>query len=81
MSRLTSARILVILLVVAVALGGFSSGVDATSRRVLLEKEFTGGDYSLESYPSSSVYEQTRLRMAFWLQRLASGPSPRGPGH
>lgn len=29
----------------------------------------------------SSLYEKTKNEMSFWLQRLASGPSPRGPGH
>ncbi|KAH7859114.1 hypothetical protein Vadar_031720 [Vaccinium darrowii] len=29
----------------------------------------------------SSVYEKAKLTMACWLERLASGPSPRGRGH
>ena len=30
---------------------------------------------------SSYVYEKAKFTMAYWLERLASGPSPRGPGH
>ncbi|PWA44981.1 hypothetical protein CTI12_AA521590 [Artemisia annua] len=29
----------------------------------------------------STVYEKAQITMSSWLQRLASGPSPRGPGH
>lgn len=27
------------------------------------------------------VYEKAKITMSCWLQRLASGPSPRGRGH
>lgn len=27
------------------------------------------------------MYDSARETMSFWIQRLASGPSPRGPGH
>ncbi|KAI6695980.1 hypothetical protein NL676_023690 [Syzygium grande] len=30
---------------------------------------------------SSAVYQRTRYTMSCWLERLASGPSPKGPGH
>ncbi|KAL9679394.1 hypothetical protein QQ045_017253 [Rhodiola kirilowii] len=76
--RSSSAFLVVILVVLAVVMGELSGRVDATSRVLLEKRDFNGGDY-LESY--ASAYEQTRLRMAGWLQRLASGPSPRGPGH
>ncbi|XVE84441.1 hypothetical protein DITRI_Ditri17bG0014500 [Diplodiscus trichospermus] len=29
----------------------------------------------------SSVYEKAKFTMSCWFERLASGPSPRGPGH
>ncbi|KAI3430204.1 uncharacterized protein J3R85_008228, partial [Psidium guajava] len=30
---------------------------------------------------SAAAYERARNTMACWLERLASGPSPKGPGH
>lgn len=27
------------------------------------------------------IYENARETMSYWFQQLASGPSPRGPGH
>ena len=30
---------------------------------------------------SSYVYKKTKFTMTYWLECLASGPSPRGPGH
>jgi len=35
---------------------------------------------NLQTY-TSSAYEQAKKTMAFWMQRLASGPSPKGLGH
>lgn len=29
----------------------------------------------------SSVYGRARFTLSCWFERLASGPSPRGPGH
>ncbi|RDY12665.1 hypothetical protein CR513_02478, partial [Mucuna pruriens] len=34
---------------------------------------------NLQTY-TSSAYEHAKNTMAFWMQRLASGPSPKGPG-
>ncbi|PSS35726.1 Autophagy-related protein like [Actinidia chinensis var. chinensis] len=45
--------------------------------RVLLE-DFAGENH-LATYPS--MYEKAKLSMECWLERLASGPSPKGPGH
>ncbi|KAB2062449.1 hypothetical protein ERO13_A10G141900v2 [Gossypium hirsutum] len=50
-------------------------GVEAT--RVIAE-DFAKANH-LETY--SSVYEKAKFTMSCWLERLASGPSPRGPGH
>ncbi|KAA3482092.1 transmembrane protein [Gossypium australe] len=50
-------------------------GVEAT--RVITE-DFAKANH-LETY--SSVYEKAKFTMSCWLERLASGPSPRGPGH
>lgn len=70
-----STRVILLIVEVLVVLN-MGELADATSR-MLLKKEANA--YYLESY--TSVYEQTRLRMGLWLQRLASGPSPKGPGH
>ncbi|KAH7856517.1 hypothetical protein Vadar_002394 [Vaccinium darrowii] len=44
----------------------------------VLKEDFANAN-QLVTYPS--VYEKAKLTMACWLERLASGPSPRGPGH
>nr|GFA24668.1 hypothetical protein CTI12_AA222910 [Tanacetum cinerariifolium] len=44
----------------------------------LLSKDFAGQN-NLDTY--SSVYEMAKNGVSYWLQKLASGPSPRGPGH
>lgn len=33
----------------------------------------------LAAYPS--MYDKARAKMATWMARLPSGPSPKGPGH
>ena len=43
------------------------------------DKDFGHANH-LETY-SSSAYERAKQTMVTWLQSLASGPSPRGPGH
>ncbi|KDP44265.1 hypothetical protein JCGZ_05732 [Jatropha curcas] len=55
----------------------FISQVQVEATRVLPE-DFASANH-LETY--SSVYEKARSTMACWLGKLASGPSPRGPGH
>ncbi|MBA0613116.1 hypothetical protein Godav_013625 [Gossypium davidsonii] len=45
----------------------------------VLPEDFAKANH-LHTY-SSSVYEKAKFTMSCWLQRLASGPSPRGPGH
>ena len=44
----------------------------------VLAGDFAGANH-LATYPS--VYEKAKFNMSFWLERLASGPSPKGPGH
>ncbi|OVA08797.1 hypothetical protein BVC80_8801g24 [Macleaya cordata] len=46
--------------------------------RVLSSEDFASSNH-LATYPS--VYEKAKTTMVCWLGRLASGPSPRGPGH
>ncbi|PKI63789.1 hypothetical protein CRG98_015773 [Punica granatum] len=50
-----------------------SSMVEAS--RVLPE------DFARSNHLASVVYEKARFAMGSWLQQLASGPSPKGPGH
>ncbi|KAK7312387.1 hypothetical protein VNO77_36200 [Canavalia gladiata] len=58
------------------------SQIRVEASRVLLDSEesaFARANH-LKTY-TSSTYEHAKNTMAFWLQRLASGPSPKGPGH
>lgn len=66
---------LLIFFVLAVAVLSHAGSVKAS--RVLPE-DF-GRENHLEKY--SSVYDNAKQSLAFWLQRLSSGPSPSGPGH
>ncbi|CAK9148807.1 unnamed protein product [Ilex paraguariensis] len=54
-----------------------TSPVRVEATRVLSE-DFGGANH-LASYPS--MYEHAKETLSCWLERLASGPSPRGPGH
>ncbi|KAI8003162.1 PAMP-induced secreted peptide 1 [Camellia lanceoleosa] len=44
----------------------------------VLSEDFGCGN-RIATYPS--VFEKAKLSVACWLERLPSGPSPRGPGH
>ncbi|KDO45790.1 hypothetical protein CISIN_1g044990mg, partial [Citrus sinensis] len=68
---------LLIIFVISVAILS-RAGVEAT--RVLPE-DFAKANHLETFTPPPSVYEKARYTMAFWLERLASGPSPRGRGH
>ncbi|MFQ6645474.1 hypothetical protein Gotur_019094 [Gossypium turneri] len=57
--------------------GPVLSDVSVEAARVL--REDLGNVNHMETY--SSVYHKARSTMSYWLQRLASGPSPQGPGH
>ncbi|KAL4632325.1 hypothetical protein ACB092_04G042200 [Castanea dentata] len=65
---------LLIIFVICVAILNHS-GVEAT--RVLSE-DFSNAN-SLET--DSPIYVKAKDIMAYWLQRLPSGPSPGGEGH
>ncbi|CAI9108600.1 OLC1v1008244C1 [Oldenlandia corymbosa var. corymbosa] len=58
-----------------------SMQVNVEAARMLssTEEDFAGANH-LDTFPNS-VYEKAKETMSFWLERLASGPSPRGPGH
>ncbi|KAI4324319.1 hypothetical protein L6164_023870 [Bauhinia variegata] len=73
--RKTSTLLMILVIFVAVLSENESTRVEASR---VLTQDFVRGNH-LETY--ASVYEQTKTTMTFWLQRLASGPSPKGPGH
>ncbi|KAG8481323.1 hypothetical protein CXB51_026162 [Gossypium anomalum] len=65
------------LLMICVISMAVLSDVSVEAARVL--RGDLGNVNHMEAY--SSVYHKARSTMSYWLQRLASGPSPRGPGH
>ncbi|KAE8076614.1 hypothetical protein FH972_015251 [Carpinus fangiana] len=65
---------LLIILVIFMAI--FDHGCRVEASRVLSE-DFASSNH-LDTY--SSIYEKAKRNMAFWLERLPSGPSP-GGGH
>ncbi|KAE9608265.1 hypothetical protein Lal_00003450 [Lupinus albus] len=65
----------VFVIFVAILVSHSECGVEASR---VLSHDFASANY-LNTY--TSAYEETKNTMAFWLQRLASGPSPKGPGH
>ena len=69
------AAILVLVFVIFVAIMG---QVHVEAARLLTEGDFASANH-LDTFPS--VYAKARDTMSHWLERLASGPSPRGPGH
>lgn len=65
------------LLIIAVVFVAIFSQAQVDATRVLAE-DFAGANH-LSMYPS--IYDKAKSTMACWLERLASGPSPKGPGH
>ncbi|ESW03912.1 hypothetical protein PHAVU_011G051600 [Phaseolus vulgaris] len=73
----TLLNLVVVAMFVAILIG--QSRVEA---RVLSQsEEFAFARANNLQTQTSSAYEQAKKTMAFWMQRLASGPSPKGPGH
>ncbi|XAR54719.1 hypothetical protein NMG60_11029982 [Bertholletia excelsa] len=70
-------RTTTLFLVFAVFAAALLCQVDVGAARVLSEN-FTGGNH-LEQLPTT--YEKAKYSVSWWLERLASGPSPKGPGH
>ncbi|KAF4373305.1 hypothetical protein CsatB_021374 [Cannabis sativa] len=67
--------LLIVLIVVTLLVLSCTDKVEGS--RILSEEHV-----QIQKYTSSSeMYEKAKFTMACWLQRLASGPSPRGPGH
>ena len=71
-------NLVAVVICLAIFMSHNQSGVEAS--RVLRGSEDFARANHLQSY-TSSAYEQAKNTMAFWLQCLASGPSPKGPGH
>ena len=63
-----------LLLIIVVMFVAIFSQAQVDASRVLAE-DFAGANH-LATYPSA-VYDKAR----WWLEQLASGPSPKGPGH
>ncbi|KAK9205792.1 hypothetical protein WN943_016062 [Citrus x changshan-huyou] len=74
-SRKVSA-LLIILVISVVVLSHV--GVEATR---VLPDDFAKANHLNTFSSPPSVYEKAKLKMSFWFERLASGPSPKGPGH
>jgi|UniRef100_A0A2N9GI92 hypothetical protein len=70
----TSTILMMILLVTFVVIS-CHTGVEATR---VLKEDFTSGN---QLQTNSTIYEKAKYTMAYWLQRLPSGPSPSGPGN
>lgn len=66
-----------VLIIFAVAIMILLSHAGVEASRVLPE-DFARANH-LQTY--TTVYEKAKFTMSCWLGRLASGPSPRGPGH
>ncbi|KAE8729767.1 hypothetical protein F3Y22_tig00003398pilonHSYRG00152 [Hibiscus syriacus] len=73
---MNSRKLCTLLIIFAISVA-ITSHVQVEATRVLSE-DFAKANH-LETY--SSVYEKAKFTMSCWLERLASGPSPRGPGH
>ncbi|KAL9144363.1 hypothetical protein ABFS82_14G291700 [Erythranthe guttata] len=69
----------VIVLIILVFCFACTSKVNVEAARILSDDHFSQANH-LVKFPSVS-YENAKVSMSYWLQRLASGPSPRGPGH
>ncbi|KAL6293969.1 hypothetical protein ACE6H2_002111 [Prunus campanulata] len=74
--RKYNSTIFVVFVILSVAFLS-NHGVEATR---VLQEDFAHANH-LQTHYSPSVYQSAKNRMACWLQRLASGPSPRGSGH
>ncbi|KAJ1410462.1 hypothetical protein SESBI_21963 [Sesbania bispinosa] len=79
MSSFKACSTLLNLVAVVMFVAIFMSHRVEASRILSNSEEFAKANH-LQTY-TSSAYEQAKNTMAFWLQRLASGPSPKGPGH
>lgn len=73
---LTTMRPIFIVMIFLVALITSLNGVDAGR---VLNVDIQRSNH-IDTY-TLSIYKKTKNSMTFWLQMLASGPSPRGIGH
>ncbi|KAK3017659.1 hypothetical protein RJ639_003276 [Escallonia herrerae] len=70
--RRSSRLIIGVIFVIVTSLAGVHSG------RALLAEDFADANHPA-TYPS--MYMKAKDTMACWLERLATGSSPKGPGH
>ncbi|KAK9138757.1 hypothetical protein Sjap_009351 [Stephania japonica] len=76
MNMRACAFLLVFVAFAAIVIG--NGGVEASR---LLPEDFACANH-LATYPSvASAAEKARATLSCWLNKLESGPSPRGPGH
>ncbi|KAK4778182.1 hypothetical protein SAY87_018369 [Trapa incisa] len=66
--------VLLIVLVISIAVLSLSCS-QAEAARLLQPEDFARANHL------STAYQSAKARMSCWFERLASGPSPRGPGH
>lgn len=72
-------NLVTVVICMAILISHSQSGVEASRALSDYSQDFARANH-LKTY-TISAYEQTKNTMAFWLQRLASGPSPKGRGH
>ncbi|TMW91829.1 hypothetical protein EJD97_013829 [Solanum chilense] len=65
-----------IILAMFVAITSTQNHVEAAR---VLSQDFSGEKIHLATLPS--IYEKAKNNLSFLLERLPSGPSPKGPGH
>ncbi|CAA2989111.1 hypothetical protein A4A49_14860 [Olea europaea subsp. europaea] len=65
------------LLIILFIVVSVTNEVRVEAARVLSE-DISGSNH-LATFPA--MYENAKFTMSYWLERLPSGPSPKGPGH
>lgn len=70
--------ITIVMICLAILMSESQSSKVEASRVLRNSQEFA---FARANHLQTSAYEQTKNTMTIWLQRLPSGPSPKGPGH
>nr|XP_004507363.1 uncharacterized protein LOC101505812 [Cicer arietinum] len=70
----------IVMICLAILMSESESKVEA-SRVLRNSQEFVYSKANHIETHTSSAYDHAKNTMSFWLQRLPSGPSPKGPGH
>jgi hypothetical protein len=69
--------ITIVMICLVILMSENQSKVEA-SRVLRNSQEFV---FARNNHLQTSAYEEAKNTMTIWLQRLPSGPSPKGPGH